>query len=58
MKKVTSFVLALAMILSGAVMAFAATDTVGTPYDEAVNALIEKGYVSGYTDGTYRPNNN
>ncbi|MBQ6684528.1 MAG: S-layer homology domain-containing protein [Firmicutes bacterium] len=58
MKKVTSFVLALAMILSGSVMAFAATDTVGTPYDEAVNALIEKGYVSGYTDGTYRPNNN
>jgi len=57
MKKVTSFVLALVMLLSGSVMAFAATDTAGTPYDEAVNALIEKGYVSGYPDGTYKPNN-
>ena len=40
MKKVTSFVLALAMILSGSVMAFAATDTVRTPYAKRFMKLI------------------
>ncbi|MBQ6949108.1 MAG: S-layer homology domain-containing protein, partial [Firmicutes bacterium] len=35
--------------------AFAASDTAGTAYETAVDALIEKEYASGYPDGTFRP---
>ncbi|MBR6500998.1 MAG: S-layer homology domain-containing protein, partial [Firmicutes bacterium] len=57
MRKVTSFVLALAMLVSGSVMVFAATDTAGTAYEAAVNALVENKYASGYPDGSFKPEN-
>lgn len=57
MRKVTSFVLALVMLVSGSVMAFAATDTAGTAYEAAVNALVENKYASGYPDGSFKPEN-
>ena len=55
MRKVTSFALALFLLVSGSVAAFAASDTAGTAYETAVDALIEKEYASGYPDGTFRP---
>lgn len=57
MKKIVSFLLALALVLTGATVAFGATplDVTGTPYETAVNGLMEKGVVVGYPDGTYRP---
>ena len=57
MKKTISIALALVLLLSGTVSAFALTDTAGTVYETAVDALVEKGYVSGYTDETFRPGN-
>ena len=32
-------------------------DVAGTAYEEAVKSLIDKGVVSGYADGTYKPGN-
>ena len=55
MKKVTSIALALGLLVSSSVNCFAMSDTDGTAYETAVNALVEKGYISGYTDGTFRP---
>lgn len=57
MRKVTSFVLALVLLVSGSAAAFAASDTEGSAYEKAVNALIENGYASGYPDGTFKPEN-
>ena len=60
MKKVLSFVLVLAMILGSVSLAFAQSfpDTEGTDYDEAVRLLTELGVISGYDDGTFKPDNN
>ena len=38
MRKVTSFALALFLLVSGSVAAFAASDTAGTAYETAVDA--------------------
>ncbi|WP_338449580.1 S-layer homology domain-containing protein [Niallia oryzisoli] len=47
-------------IVAGAVapMAFAAnlTDIDGHRHEEAINALVEKGIISGYEDGSFQPN--
>lgn len=57
MKKVLSFVLVLSLVLSSFSMAFAGTasDVAGKDCEVAVGALTELGVVSGYTDGTYKP---
>jgi hypothetical protein len=59
MKKVLSFVLVLSLVLGSFSMAFAATptDVVGKDCETAVQALSDLGVVSGYTDGTYKPEN-
>ena len=58
MKKVLSFVLVLAMILGSFSMVFAATFSdveAGDDHEEAINVLSSLGVVSGYTDGTFKP---
>jgi hypothetical protein len=57
MRKIVSFVLVLAMVLTGAAAAFGATptDVVGTPYEAAVSGLMEKGVIVGYPDGIFQP---
>lgn len=55
MKKVMSMALALMLLLSGSFSCFALSDTDGTAYATAVDALVKKGYISGYGDDTFRP---
>lgn len=57
MKKLLSLVLALSMILGSFGMAFAATpsDVVGEDCETAVAVLMDLGVVTGYKDGSYRP---
>ena len=55
MKKAISIILALVLLLAATITCFGVSDTANTPYDTAVNALLEKGYISGYTDDTFRP---
>lgn len=59
MRKVLSFVLVLSLVLGSFSMAFAATpkDVVGLPSEDAVAVLSDLGVVSGYDDGTYKPEN-
>jgi hypothetical protein len=59
MRKVLSFVLVLSLVLGSFGMAFAAplSDIAGENSEEAVNVLTELGVVSGYPDGTYKPDN-
>ena len=59
MRKVLSFVLVLSLVLGSFSMAFAATptDVVGEASQEAVTVLSDLGVVSGYEDGTYKPEN-
>lgn len=57
MKKVLSFVLVIAMVLSNMSFAFASTsfeDVTGN-YETAVDALVSLGVINGYEDGTFRP---
>ena len=37
--------------------ALAATDTNGHWAESTINSWINSGYISGYPDGTFRPNN-
>ena len=57
MKRIVSLVLALSMVLGLCATSFAATleDVENTKYAAAVEALIELEVVTGYPDGTYRP---
>lgn len=65
MKKSLSFILALLLVLTGVTSAFAAeanvtvpSDVKGSTYETAVTELMQKGIVSGYPDGTFRPDSN
>lgn len=56
MKKVLSLVLVIAMILSSFSFAFAAKfEDVEGDYENAINTLVALGVVTGYEDGTFKP---
>lgn len=59
MKKGIAFLLVLSLVLASGLAAFAAGtvpgDVKGTAYEAAVTALMEKGVISGYPDGSYKP---
>jgi hypothetical protein len=56
MKKVLSLVLVIAMILSSFSFAFAANfEDVEGDYEKAINTLVGLGVVTGYEDGTFKP---
>jgi len=59
MRKLLSVLLSLSLILGSLGMAFAAVpdDVAGTEYEEAVTLLTSLEIVSGYPDGTFRPEN-
>ncbi len=58
MKKVLSLILAVAILLSMSVFASAAFADVDSNYswaEAAINGLSEKGIITGYEDGTFKP---
>ncbi len=59
MKKIVSLVLAISMVFSMFVSAFAATkelsDIADTKYAGSVEALVELGVINGMPDGTFKP---
>lgn len=58
MRKILSLVLVLALVLGSFSFAFAApSDVVGTEYEDAVERLSTLGVLTGYPDGTFKPNN-
>ncbi|SDY69667.1 S-layer homology domain-containing protein [Proteiniborus ethanoligenes] len=58
MKKVLSLVLVLTLVLGSFSFAFAApSDVVGTDYEDAVERLSQLKVLTGYPDGTFKPNN-
>ena len=54
-RKLLSLFLALVLALAMSVTAFAFSDTRGHWAEETIQAMTEKGYLSGYPDGTFRP---
>lgn len=61
MERRLSFLIVLVLILTSFGFSFGADfvpeDVKDTKYEEAVIDLIEKGIISGYPDGTFKPNN-
>jgi hypothetical protein len=58
MKKLLSLVLVLSLVLGSVAFAFATpADVVGTDYDEAVTRLEALGILTGYADGSFKPEN-
>lgn len=62
MRKIISFVLIFILALSGFSSAFAAeasvpSDVKDTIYEDSVKTLVSKGVITGYSDGTFRPEN-
>lgn len=61
MKRLLIVFSAVILVLAGTAASFAGADEnlpadiAGTPYEAAVKTLIEKSVVSGYEDGTFRP---
>ncbi|MDX9917714.1 MAG: S-layer homology domain-containing protein [Gudongella sp.] len=56
-KKLFSVILALVMVIGTMGMSFAAMpDIAGTPIEPAVERLVGLGVLTGYPDGTFRPN--
>ncbi len=58
MKKVLSLIVAVAMLLSVSSSIFASFADVDSNYswaEEAINGLSEKGIITGYEDGTFKP---
>lgn len=57
MKKIGLLIIVFTLIIAPLNTAKASTfpDIVGREYEEAVNYLVNKNVVSGYSDGTYRP---
>ena len=61
MKKIMLMVLSLVVCLCMSNVIFATvefSDVKGTKYETAINELIDLGIVTGYPDGTYKPNEN
>jgi len=58
MKKLLSLVLVLSLVLGSVAFAFATPeDVVGTDYEEAVTRLEALEILTGYADGTFKPDN-
>ena len=60
MKKFLTIVLIISMIFSTYCVSFAAStlkDIKGTKYETAVKSLVDLGIISGYPDGTFKPDN-
>ena len=57
MRKVLSIVLVLALVLGSVAFTFGAvpSDVKGGKYEDAVNVLMELDVISGYPDGSYKP---
>ena len=59
MKKINALVLSISLILFGTSISYAVdlADVQGTKYETAVENLVGMDVVTGYTDGTFRPQN-
>lgn len=55
MRKVLSFVLVLALVLGSFSMAFGLTDITGSDKEDAVNVCNDLGIITGFPDGTFKP---
>ncbi len=54
MKKITTFI---CIFILSSQLSYAFIDTGSHKYKESIKYIEEKGYVSGYKDGTYKPDN-
>lgn len=58
MKKILSLMLVLSMVLGSFGFAFATpADVAGTDYENAVERLVALGVITGYEDGSFKPDN-
>lgn len=57
--KILALIITLAMVIgSFSVVYGVPADVVGTSYEEAVDKLVDLGVITGYPDGSFRPNEN
>lgn len=54
-KTALSFLLVFTLLISSVPFSFAATDTKGHWAEKSIQALEKNGVITGYTDGTYKP---